>query len=99
VALTWIRAHDWDAQSWRSKALCRESNIDVFFPVGTTGVAADLIDAAKEICQSCPVAATCLEFALETNQEAGVWGGLTEDERRPLRKARIARQRTSSAAG
>jgi WhiB family transcriptional regulator, redox-sensing transcriptional regulator len=99
VALTWIRSHDWDADSWRTKALCRDSNIDVFFPVGSTGAAADLIEAAKEICQTCPVASTCLEFAIETNQEAGVWGGLTEEERRPMRKARISAQRTDAAAG
>jgi WhiB family redox-sensing transcriptional regulator len=88
VALTWIRTHDWDAQRWRSKSLCRDSNIDVFFPVGTTGPAVDLIQAAKEICGACPVQAPCLEFALETGQEAGVWGGYTEDERRTLRKSR-----------
>jgi WhiB family transcriptional regulator, redox-sensing transcriptional regulator len=99
VALTWIRSHEWDAENWRAKALCRDSNIDVFFPVGSTGTAADLIEAAREICQSCPVNKVCLEFALETNQEAGVWGGLTEEERRPLRKSRISAQRTDVAAG
>ena len=99
MALTWTRSHDWDAENWRSKALCRDSNLDVFFPVGSTGMAADLIEAAKEICQSCAVAACCLEFALETNQEAGVWGGLTEEERRPLRKARLALERADAAAG
>ena len=41
----------------------------------------------------------CLEFALATNQEAGVWGGTTEDERRALRKAWLAEQQADAAAG
>jgi WhiB family redox-sensing transcriptional regulator len=58
----------------------------LFFPIGTTGLALDQIDAAKQVCTECPVMDQCLEFALATNQEAGVWGGTTEDERRRLRK-------------
>ncbi len=41
---------------------------------------------ARRVCGQCPVTGDCLEFALATNQEAGVWGGLTEDDRRRLRK-------------
>jgi WhiB family redox-sensing transcriptional regulator len=99
VALTWTRTHDWDAERWRTKSLCRDSNIEVFFPVGTTGPAVELIAMAKEICRACPVNAQCLEFALETGQEAGVWGGFTEDERRAMRKSRNAGERTGAAAG
>ena len=62
---------------------------------GATGVALDQIDAAKEICAVCPVNPECLEFALATNQEAGVWGGTTEEERRKLRKGWLAKQRAS----
>ena len=86
VALTWIRTHDWDADAWRNRAACRDTSPELFFPIGTTGIALDQIDAAKHVCQQCPVADECLEFALATNQEAGVWGGLTEEERRRLRK-------------
>jgi WhiB family redox-sensing transcriptional regulator len=86
VALTWIRTHDWDADAWRDRASCRDTSPELFFPIGTTGVALEQIDAAKRVCHECPVASECLEFALATNQEAGVWGGLTEDERRRLRK-------------
>ena len=86
VALTWIRTHDWDQDDWRTRSLCRDSNPELFFPIGATGIALDQIDAAKHVCQQCPVADECLEFALATNQEAGVWGGLTEDERRRRRK-------------
>jgi WhiB family redox-sensing transcriptional regulator len=86
VALTWIRTHDWDADEWRDRAACRDTSPELFFPIGTTGVALDQIDSAKRVCTQCPVASECLDFALATNQEAGVWGGLTEEERRRLRK-------------
>ena len=86
VALTWIRTHDWDEDEWRDRAACRDTSPELFFPIGTTGVALDQIDAAKRVCTQCPVASECLEFALATNQEAGVWGGLTEEERRRVRK-------------
>lgn len=86
MTLTWIRTHDWDASAWRSHAVCRDTSPELFFPIGVTGLAIDQIDAAKEICGQCPVTAECLEFALATNQESGVWGGTTEEERRKLRK-------------
>lgn len=78
---------------WRDRASCRLTNPGVFFPVGGTGVAIEQIEAAKTICQTCPVADPCLQFALETNQEAGIWGGTTEDERRRLRRAWLADRR------
>jgi WhiB family redox-sensing transcriptional regulator len=86
VALTWIRTHEWDAESWRSRASCRDTSPELFFPIGTTGVALEQIAAAKRVCGACPVTTECLDFALATNQEAGVWGGYTEEERRRLRK-------------
>ena len=86
VTLTWIRTHDWDAADWRTEAICRNSNPELFFPIGATGSAADQIEAAKEICGICPAATPCLEFAMATNQENGVWGGRTEEERRMLRR-------------
>ena len=81
--------------AWRNRSLCRDSNPELFFPIGATGIALDQIDAAKEICAVCPVNPECLEFALATNQEAGVWGGTTEEERRKLRKGWLAKQRAS----
>jgi WhiB family transcriptional regulator, redox-sensing transcriptional regulator len=96
VALTWSRSHDWDADDWRGHAACRDTEPDLFFPVGTTGPAVEQIDSAKAVCQQCPVQVACLEFALATNQEAGVWGGTSEEERRKLRKAWLARQRRAS---
>ena len=71
---------------WSLFAACRGADTDLFFPVGSTGDAVVDIDAAVAICQVCPVRLPCLEFALATNQEFGIWGGATEDERRTLRR-------------
>lgn len=86
MALSWDRTIDWNEHAWRIRAACRDSAPELFFPIGATGLALEQIDAAKAVCARCPVQAECLEFALETNQEAGVWGGASEDERRRLRK-------------
>lgn len=83
---------------WRQLASCRSTNPDLFFPVGTTGLAVDHIQAAKAVCGQCPVNAVCLEFALATNQDSGVWGGTSEDERRSLRRQWL-RQRRAAATG
>ncbi len=76
---------DWDNEGWRDQAACHHIDPGLFFPAGRNGVAVDQIQAAKAICRSCPVQQPCLQFALETNQEAGIWGGTDEDERRRLR--------------
>ncbi|MCP4086926.1 MAG: WhiB family transcriptional regulator [Actinomycetia bacterium] len=80
---------------WRSNAACRDTDPDLFFPVGTTGPAIVQIAAAKDICTSCDAQGSCLEFALMTNQDSGVWGGTSEEERRQIRRARNARRRVS----
>jgi WhiB family redox-sensing transcriptional regulator len=94
MALTWSRSHAWDAADWRERASCRNTDPDLFFPVGTTGPALEQIAAAKAVCRECAAQAECLEFAMATNQEAGVWGGTSEEERRKLRKAWLARRRS-----
>ncbi|MGQ0669928.1 MAG: WhiB family transcriptional regulator [Actinomycetota bacterium] len=73
---------------WVQRARCRDEDPELFFPIGTTGLAAAQVEAAKAICMRCDVRAECLEWALVTAQDAGVWGGLSEDERRALRRAR-----------
>jgi len=78
---------------WRQMSACRDSEPSLFFPVGTTGPALDDIAAAKAICAQCSVREECLQYALESNQEAGVWGGYAEDERRRLRKRWLAERR------
>lgn len=79
-------------RGWRANAACVGLDAQMFFPVGTTGRALDQIAQAKAVCQRCPVLSTCLEWALATNQDAGVWGGLTEDERRAHKRRRKPNQ-------
>jgi WhiB family redox-sensing transcriptional regulator len=65
---------------------------DMFFPVGTSGMAVEEVQAAKAVCGVCPVSDQCLDFSLQTRQEFGIWGGTDEDERREiLRRAKAAR--------
>jgi WhiB family redox-sensing transcriptional regulator len=96
VTLTWTRTIDWDVEDWRERSACRDTDPALFFPIGTTGIALEQIAAAKAVCRDCDVRAACLEFALATNQESGIWGGTSEEERRKLRKAWLARQRRAS---
>lgn len=79
---------------WRDNAACRGiEDPDLFFPFGTTGPALEQIENAKAVCRECPSIGFCLEYALRTNQDAGVWGGTSEEERRVLRRQYIASQR------
>lgn len=73
---------------WRNDAACRDTDPDLFFPVGQTGPAIAHIESAKQVCTTCAVKIECLEYSLMTNQDAGIWGGLTEDERRQIRRER-----------
>jgi WhiB family redox-sensing transcriptional regulator len=72
--------------NWREQAACKHAAPELFFPIGTTGAAIEEIEAAKRVCATCPVQSQCLEFALFSRQEFGIWGGTTEDERRALLK-------------
>ena len=78
--------------TWRNLAACLDENPELFFPIGNTGPALLQIENAKAVCRRCEVVATCLSWAITSGQDAGVWGGLSEDERRAL-KRRNARAR------
>ncbi|WP_438490818.1 WhiB family transcriptional regulator [Streptomyces sp. S186] len=85
---------------WRHRAVCREEDPDLFFPLGNTGPALLQIEEAKAVCRRCPVIEHCLQWALEAHQEHGVWGGTSEDERRALKRAAARRRaRRAAAAG
>lgn len=73
---------------WRHEAACRDEDPELFFPIGNTGPALIQIEEAKRVCRSCTVMDSCLQWAMDTSQEAGVWGGMSEDDRR------LARRRT-----
>jgi len=78
---------------WRAEALCRDTDPELFFPIGTTGAALVQIEQARAVCRQCPVQSDCLDFALTTNQDSGIWGGTSEEERRVLRRELVARQK------
>jgi WhiB family transcriptional regulator, redox-sensing transcriptional regulator len=82
-----------DPNGWATQGACRHSDPEIFFPVSRTGPAAGQVARAKAVCSRCPVRGECLEFALESGQDSGVWGGTSEDERRTLRRRRMRQRR------
>ncbi|GAA3170628.1 MULTISPECIES: WhiB family transcriptional regulator [Streptomyces] len=78
--------------NWRNSAACRTEDPDLFFPIGTSGPALMQTEQAKAVCRGCPVREPCLEWALETGQSIGVWGGTSETERRALKRRTAARR-------
>jgi WhiB family redox-sensing transcriptional regulator len=91
--------YDQREPDWRDAALCAREFEDpeLWFPVGNTGPALLQIQEAKAVCRGCPVMEICLQFALHTNQDHGVFGGMSEDERRAL-KRRAARNRSKATS-
>lgn len=74
---------------WRHRAACRDEDPELFFPIGTTGPSLLQVDEAKAVCRRCDAVDECLSWALDSDQDAGVWGGLSEDERRAVRRRRV----------
>ena len=70
--------------SWQERALCAQTDPEAFFPEkgGSTR-------EAKKVCVSCEVRAECLEYALENDERFGIWGGLSERERRNLKRRAV----------
>lgn len=83
---------------WRHTAACLDEDPELFYPIGNTGPAILQIAEAKAVCRRCDVVETCLRWALES-LDNGVAGGMSEDERRSLRRhqARSARAVRRSA--
>ncbi|WP_330241965.1 WhiB family transcriptional regulator [Streptomyces sp. NBC_00525] len=80
-------------ENWRMHAACRGADPDLFFPIGSTGPAIVQVEEAKAVCRRCPVQEECLRWALDNNQDTGVWGGLGEGERRALKRRSRRRAR------
>lgn len=70
-----------DEQSWQERSLCAQTDPEAFFPEkgGSTR-------EAKKICTGCEVRAECLEYALANDERFGIWGGMSERERRRLKR-------------
>ncbi|MGW1774477.1 WhiB family transcriptional regulator [Streptomyces sp. NPDC002104] len=89
--------HKWQ---WQTRAACRDLGWNRFFhPADERGEDREQRDAAaKRVCAECPVRAACLDHALRTREPYGVWGGLTEEERRTLARSRTGRGPAGGAA-
>jgi len=70
--------------SWQERSLCAQTDPEAFFPEkgGSTR-------EAKKVCVGCEVRAECLEYALAHDERFGIWGGLSERERRKLKKRAV----------
>jgi WhiB family redox-sensing transcriptional regulator len=80
---------------WIERARCRDEDPELFFPIGNSEAAIAQAEHAIAICRQCPVRAECLEWSLNSCQDAGVWGGFGEEDRRQIR--RLRRRRAASA--
>ncbi|GHH30005.1 WhiB family transcriptional regulator [Streptomyces rubradiris] len=67
---------------WRTRSACQDYDPELFFSTGAEGT-------AKAVCRGCPVREECLNHALDERIEDGVWGGLTDDERRDIRRRAV----------
>lgn len=85
-----------NSSDWRHQAACRGLDGELFFPRGDTGPWVIQIEQAKAVCRRCPVMDSCLQWALDTNQISGVWGGASEKERNSMKRY-TARQRQKAA--
>lgn len=75
---------------WTAKAACRDVDPELFFPISTVGPLQTQVEAAKQVCRSCPAINQCLEWALTSDERWGVWGGTSEEERRRMSRANMA---------
>jgi len=76
-------------RDWRDRAACLEHDPELFFPIGSNDRAYEQMAVAKQVCVGCVVRGQCLVWALEIGQDSGVCGGMTEDERRSLRRRQV----------
>lgn len=83
-----------DPEAWRDRAACLDAEAEVFFPLsgGSTVV-------ARAFCDRCPVRAECLEYAVDRAEPFGIWGGMSELDRRRLAHPRGLGRRPRSKAG
>jgi WhiB family redox-sensing transcriptional regulator len=82
--INWDQLNGLDQPDWQERALCAQTDPEAFFPEkgGSTR-------EAKRICASCEVRAECLEYALAFDERFGIWGGLSERERRRLKRGAV----------
>lgn len=77
--------------SWKQRAACSGYPNELFFPLPEAPPR--VVEKAKAVCSICTVNEDCLQYAFETNQRAGIWGGTSENERKSLRRKWLAARR------
>jgi hypothetical protein len=80
------------AAVWQDSAGCLNEDPELFFPQGDSGPSLLTIEQAKAICRTCPVVEACAQWAADTRQKRGIYGGLTEQERASIRRAKTRRR-------
>lgn len=80
-------------RTWQSRANCMGVDPELFFPERGSSTR-----EAKEVCRGCVVQQDCLDFAIANGEKFGIWGGMSERERRRVRRARILHERTIEVA-
>lgn len=80
-------------RGWVARANCRGVDVDLFFPERGAST-----QEAKEVCRGCRVCEDCLVFALANGEKFGIWGGLSERERRRVRRALVLGRHRRGAA-
>ena len=85
---------------WMRYGMCQYvDDPNIFFPEGGSGQAKQMFEQqreAKAVCHTCPVEPECLEFAIKTGQDHGIWGGRSEKERKRIRKIRLRNERLNN---
>ena len=82
-----------DERRWQEEANCLGVDPDLFFPERGASTR-----EAKEVCRGCVVRLECLEYALQNGEKFGIWGGMSERERRRIRRARAIARRNAAAS-
>ena len=80
-------------RSWQGRANCMGVDPDLFFPERGASTR-----EAKEVCRGCVVREDCLDYAITNGEKFGIWGGMSERERRRVRRARVLAQQSASAS-
>ena len=80
-------------RGWQDYANCLGVDPDLFFPERGAST-----KEAKEVCRGCIVREECLEYALCNSEKFGIWGGMSERERRRIRRARAIARRSAAAS-
>ena len=80
------------AGAWLTRAACRGMDPELFFPER-----GEPTEPAKAVCAGCPVRGECLDYALTNVERFGIWGGLSERERRAIRRRQVRARRGVAA--